>query len=217
MGAKTRIFASLRWRGRAGTELTVPFRVAATLAGRLVDADGAGLAERTLRVVSRPSRGALRRSAVDRVQTGPHGGFRLRLAAGTSRRVSIAFRGEGGLAGAERGPLKLRVRGGVELRAAPLQVQTGATVRFSGRVRSFGAPLPRRGKLIAIQYYEEAARRWRPIVVTRSDHSGGFRVRYRFRYVSGVAQIRIRAAILPEERWPYAPGASRPIVLRVTG
>lgn len=217
VGAKTRIFASLRWRGRAGTELTVPFRAAAMLRGRLVDADSAGLAGRTLRIVSRPSRGALRPAVVDQVQTGPHGGFRLRLAAGTSRRVSVAFRGDGGLAGAVRGPLRLRVRSGVELRAVPLRLETGAVVRFSGRVRSFGAPLPRRGKLVAIQYYEEATQRWRPVLVTRSDHSGGFHVRYRFRYVSGAALIRIRAAILPEERWPYAPGASHPIVLRVTG
>ena len=56
---KARIFARLRWRGRSGTELTVPFRARRMLSGRLLDADGAGLAGRELRVVSRPSRGAL--------------------------------------------------------------------------------------------------------------------------------------------------------------
>ena len=90
-------------------------------------------------------------------------------------------------------------------------------MRFSGRVRTLGAPLPRRGKLVAIQYYEEEAKRWRPVLVTRSDHSGRFHARYRFRYVSGTARIRLRAAVLPEERWPYAPGASHPILLRVQG
>ncbi len=217
VGAKTRIFARLRWRGHSGTDLTVPFRVAARLSGRLLDSDGAGLAGRTLRVVSRPSRGALGRAEVERVQTGPHGGFRLRLEPGTSRRVSVAFAGGRGLAGASRRPLKLRVRGGAELHAAPPQLRTGEAVRFSGRVRTLGAPLPRRGKLVAIQYYEEAAKRWRPVLVTRSDHSGRFHARYRFRYVSGTARIRIRAAVLPEERWPYAPGASHPVLLRVQG
>jgi hypothetical protein len=214
---KTRIYARLSWRGRSGTELTVPFRTAARLSGRLVDGDGAGLAGRTLRVTARPSRGALGRPLVEPLQTGPHGGFQLRLPVGTSRRIAIAFSGDAHLDAAERSPLTLRVRSGVELQAAPSQLQTGEAVHFSGRIHSLGAPLPRRGKLVSIQYYESAAHRWRPVLVTRSDHAGRFHASYRFRYVSGSARIRIRAAVLPEERWPYAPGSSRPLVLRVTG
>jgi hypothetical protein len=214
---KARIFAHLRWRGHSGTELTVPFRTTARLSGRLVDGDGAGLAGRTLRVTARPSRGALGRPLVDSLQTGPHGGFQLQLSAGTSRRIAVAFPGDSHLDAAERSPLTLRVRSGVELKATPLQLRTGDAVHLSGRVRSLGAPLPRRGKLVSIQYYESAARRWRPVLVTRSDHAGRFHASYRFRYISGAARIRIRAAVLPEERWPYAPGASRPILIHVTG
>jgi hypothetical protein len=195
----------------------VPFGTGATLSGRLVDAEGAGLAGRTLRIVSRPSRGALRRAHVDTVGTGPHGGFSLGLPAGTSRRIAVAFAGEAHLDGASRRPLTLRVRGGVDFKVAPEALRTEETVRFSGRVRTLGAALPRRGKLVAVQYYEEAAKRWRPILVTRTDHSGRFHARYRFRYISGSASIRLRAAALTEERWPYAPGASRPVTVRVTG
>ena len=214
---KARIFAGLRWRGRRGTALTVPFRAAAKLSGRLLDADGAGLAERKLRIVSRPSRGAFGKARVDIVVTGPHGGFQLRLPRGTSRRVAVSFPGENRLDPAHRRPLTLRVRSGVELRATPRSLRTGDFVRFSGRVRTLGAPLPRRGKLVAIQFYEEAADRWRPVLVARSDHSGRFRAQYRFRYVSGAASIRLRAMALAEDRWPYAPGSSPPIVVRVTG
>jgi hypothetical protein len=214
---KARIYARLRWRGRVGTELTVPFRTAAKLSGRLVDGDGAGLAGRTLRVTARPSRGALGKTLVESLQTGPHGGFQLRLPIGTSRRITVAFSGDGRLGAAERSPLTLRVRSGVELKVAPSRLQTGEAAHFSGRVRSLGAPLPRRGKLVSIQYYESAAARWRPVLVTRTDHVGRFHADYRFRYISGSARIRIRAIVLPEERWPYAPGASRPLVLRVTG
>ncbi|HVQ59220.1 MAG TPA: Ig-like domain repeat protein [Solirubrobacterales bacterium] len=214
---KARIFARLGWRGHVGTELTVPFGTGAMLKGRLVNADGAGLAGRTLRIVSRPSRGALARARVDTVETGAHGGFGLRLAAGTSRRVAVAFSGEAHLDGASRRPLTLRVRGGIDFKVAPEALHTDEAARFSGRVRTLGAPLPRRGKLVAIQYYEEAAKRWRPVLVTRTDHSGRFQASYRFRYISGSASIRLRAAALSEERWPYAPGASRPVTVRVTG
>jgi len=109
------------------------------------------------------------------------------------------------------------VRGGVLLRAGPRLLRTGQVVRLQGRVRTRGAPLPRRGKVVAIQYYESAARRWRPVLMTRTDHGGRFQTRYRFRYVSGAARIRLRAVALAEERWPYAPGASLPVMVRVTG
>ena len=51
----------------------------------------------------------------------------------------------------------------------------------------------------------------------RSDHSGRFHTRYRFRYISGTARIRLRAVAPPEERWPYAAGASHPALVRVSG
>jgi hypothetical protein len=121
------------------------------------------------------------------------------------------------LAGARRPALALRVRGAATLSVAPRGLRTGQSVLLWGRVRSRGAPLPRRGKLVAIQYYENEARLWRPVLVTRSDHSGRFHARYRFRYITGTAKIRLRAVALAEERWPYAPGTSRPVTVRVSG
>ncbi len=215
--AKTRIFARLRWRRRRGTMITVPFGARAVLGGRLVDADGAGLRNRSIRVIVRPSRGALRRRVVRHVRTGRHGGFRLQLRPGPSRRVTALFRGDRALARSRRSGLSLRVRGAVVLHASPGALRTGEAVRFSGRVRTRGAPVPRRGKLVAIQYLESATRRWRPVLVARSDHSGHFRARYRFRYVTDIADVRLRAVALSEERWPYAPGASRPVLVRVRG
>jgi hypothetical protein len=215
--SKTRIFARLRWRRRSGSEITVPFGASATLSGRLVTAGGAGLAGRPLRIVSRPSRGALAKRRVEEVRTGTHGGFRLSLPPGPSRRLTVGFAGEDGLEGSRRAGIALRVRGGLRLSAAPSAVRTGGVVHFSGRVRTRGAPLPRRGKLIAIQYYEAAAGRWRPVLFVRSDRSGGFRASYRFRYVTGTARIRFRAVALAEERWPYATGASAPLLIHVGG
>ncbi len=215
--AKTRLFAKLRWRQRRGQRVTVPFGAGAALSGRLLNAEGAGLSGRRLRVVSRLSRGALTGRHVEAVRTGRHGGFELALPAGPSRRITVSFAGEKGLAAARRPALALRVRGMAILSASPRSLRTGETVRLWGRVRTRGAPLPRRGKLVAIQYYESAAKLWRPVLVTRTDHSGRFRARYRFRYVTGAARIRLRAVALAEERWPYAPGASRPVLVRVGG
>jgi hypothetical protein len=216
-GLKTRLFAKLRWRRRRGPRVTVPFGAGASLMGRLLNADGAGLGGRRLRVVSRPSRGALGGRRVETVRTGAHGGFELALPPGPSRRITVVFTGDEGLAPARRPALALRVRGAATLGASPRRLHTGQSVRLWGRVRARGAPLPRRGKLVAIQYYEDEARLWRPVLVTRSDHSGRFRARYRFRYITGRARIRLRAVALAEERWPYAPGTSRSVTVEVRG
>jgi hypothetical protein len=215
--AKTRLFSRLRGGHGRGDSLTVPFAAPALLSGRLTRADGAGVAGRQLRVVSRPSHGALAPTESSSVVTGERGGFELRLDPGPSRRLAVTFPGDGALEPARRPSLELRVRAGISLRAAPLALRTGEAVRLSGRVRSRGAAVPRRGKLIAIQYLEAATHRWRPVLVTRSDHAGRFRAHYRFRYVSAAASIRLRATALAEERWPYAPGSSRPVTIRVRG
>jgi hypothetical protein len=215
--AKTRIFARLRWGRSFGAELTVPFGVDAVLSGRLVRADGAGLPGRQLRVVSRPSHGALVPTRVDTVNSGPHGGFSLDLGPGPSRRITVSYRGDAALEESRRPSLALRVRGGIGFHASPLQLKVGQAVRLGGRVRTLGAPVPRRGKLVAIQYYEQTTRRWRPVLVTRSDHDGRFHAHYRFRYVTGAATIRLRATALSEDGWPYASGASRAVTVRVTG
>jgi hypothetical protein len=214
---KTRLFARLRGGDGRGEGLTIPFGASAELGGRLVRVDGAGIAGRELRVVARPSQGALAGVHTLAVLTGERGGFELRLEPGASRRISVSFAGDEGLEPASRPSLDLRVRSGVSLRAAPLSLQTGQAVRLSGRVRTRGAPVPRRGKLVAIQYLEAATGRWRPVLVTRSDRGGRFHARYRFRYVSGIASVRLRATALAEERWPYAPGSSRPVTVRVRG
>jgi hypothetical protein len=214
---KSRLFARLRGGHGRGDALTVPFGAPALLSGRLTRADGAGLGGRELRVVSRPSRGALLPAGVEAVRTGEQGGFELRLSPGPSRRVTVTFLGDGGQEEARREGLELRVRSGVTLRAMPRQLHTRQAVTFSGKVKSSGAPIPRRGKLVAIQYLEQETHRWRPVLVTRSDHHGRFRAHYRFRYVSGRAAIRVRATALAEERWPYAPGSSAPVTVRVRG
>ena len=215
--AKTRLFARLRGGRGRGDSLTIPFGASASLSGRLTRADGAGLAGRELRVVSHPSRGALVPIAVQTTVTGEQGGFELHLLPGTSRRVTVAFAGDAELEPAKRPALELRVRSGITLRVRPLTLRTGEVVHLSGRVRNPAAPFPRRGKLVAIQYLEEATGRWRPVLVTRADHDGRFRAHYRFRYVSGRASIRLRATALAEERWPYAPGSSRPVTVEVGG
>jgi hypothetical protein len=116
------------------------------------------------------------------------------------------------------GQLELRRRtpASVSLRVSAEAVRVGEPITLRGRVLPADA-IPARGKLVAIQFYERAARRWRPALLLRTDRRGTFRRRYRFRSITGTAVVRLRAAVPTEARWPYAFGASRPVQVRVRG
>jgi hypothetical protein len=121
------------------------------------------------------------------------------------------------LAGARSPRLRLRVRAGIGLSASPDSLRTGEALELSGRVRSRAAVIRSRGKLVVIQYLERESGRWQPALITRAGPQGRFRARYRFRYVSGLARIELRAKVPPEEGWPYAAGASAPVRVTVRG
>lgn len=202
--------------GGGGGGTTVDYGTAVELRGRLTEARGDGVAGRP--VVVRATATAIGRGPERRrVLTDDDGRFALRLPPGTSRRVSVSFHGGGGFAATRHHPLLLRVRAQVSLVAAPTELRTGEEVRLSGHVRLGPAKVGGRGKLIAIQYLERATGRWRPALVVRTDAKGHFETSYRFRYVTGVARIRLRATAPAEGGWPFARGASTPVTVEVRG
>jgi hypothetical protein len=202
---------------RAGARLTVDYGTAMKVRGRLTDGHGAGVARRPVVVVARPTAATGTPPFRRRVLTDGRGDFALGLPPGTSRTVLVAFHGEGGFRPAHGRPLALRVRAAVSLTAVPPRLHTGDSVTFSGAVRPGPARIPRRGKVVAIQYLDRAGGAWRPALVVRTDTRGRFRDRYRFRYVTGTARIRLRATVLPEAGWPYAAGSSPPVTVEVQG
>jgi hypothetical protein len=203
--------------GTGGSGLTVDFGAGAGLRGRLTDGRGDGVPNRPVAVVTRAAGGAGGAPERRRVVTDRAGRFALALGPGTSRRVLVAFHGGGGFAPARHRPLALRVRAAVSLTATPPRLRTGQTVTLSGRVRPGAARIPARGKLVTIQYLERASGRWRPALVVRTGARGRFKARYRFRYITGTARIRLRATALPEAGWPYAAGSSSPVTVKVHG
>jgi hypothetical protein len=214
----TRLFVRLAGeREKSGSSLTVDYGTAVEVVGRLADADGGGVDGRAVMVAVRTPPGAGPAPRPRRVVTGRGGRFALWLPPETSRRVTVAFHGGGGLGAAPRRSLALRVRAGVSLAAEPTALHTGESVRLHGRVRLGPAHVSRRGKLVALQYLERATGRWRPALVVRTDAKGRFDTTYRFRYVTGEARIRLRATAPAEGGWPFARGSSQPVTVTVRG
>jgi hypothetical protein len=213
----TRSDAADRRASAGGPGLTVDYGTAVEVRGRLTDAQRRGVDGGPVTVVVRGAAGIGGAPERRRVLTDRGGRFGLRLPAGTSRRLAVAFHGGDGLAAAPRRSLALRVRAAVSLAAEPTELDTGESVRLHGRVLLGPARVSRRGKLVAIQYLERATGRWRPALVVRTDARGRFDTKYRFRYVTGLAEIRLRATAPAEGGWPFARGSSAPVTVTVRG
>lgn len=198
-----------------GLSLTVGFDARAEVKGHLTDEDGRALGGQMLEVTESPAAGASSGVKVRSVLTGPHGYFELPLAQGPSRQVRVSFPRTDRYSGAEVGPLELKVRGFMSFDASPRRLRTDGRLRFRGRVATRSVRMPSRSTLVAVQYFEKATRRWRPVLVTRANRFGDFRASYRFRYLTGPARIRLRARLLPPARFPYSGAVSRPVVVRV--
>ncbi len=201
----------------SGSGLTVDYGTAVEVRGRLTDAQRRGVDGQRVAVVVRGAAGIGGAPERRRPVTDRGGRFGLRLPAGTSRRILVSFHGGGGLAPAPRRSLALRVRAAVSLAAEPTELDTGESVRLHGRVLLGQARVSRRGKLVAIQYLERATGRWRPALVVRTDSKGRFDTKYRFRYVTGLAEIRLRATAPAEGGWPFSRGSSAPVTVEVHG
>jgi hypothetical protein len=214
---QTMVAARLVGAGSSGRALRVPFGSAARIVGRLSGEGSRGLAGKQVAIVQRPGTGARSKSKVRLVTTGPDGGFALALPAGTSRRVTAGFTGDRQNSGSSSGPLRLGVTGSISFTARPDRLRTGQTVRFRGRVRSGAARHPSRGNFVAIRYFERSSGKWRPVLVTRTDRFGNYRATYRFRYIAGVAHIKLRATLLPSQSFPYLPADSPVRTVRVQG
>ena len=57
----------------------------------------------------------------------------------------------------------------------------------------------------------------RPVLVTRTGPNGSFHARYRFRYITGSARIRLRAVMLPSQSFPFEPASSKTVKVEVRG
>jgi hypothetical protein len=213
----TRIQAEISGRGRQGTSIRVPFGSPAKVEGRLIGERGAGVAGRQVSIEWVPGSGAKSSRSVRMVRTGPGGRFSFDLGRATSGRATVAFTGDSRHSGSESGELRLGVHGSLTFNASPGRLRTGQRVRFRGRVMAGEARHPSRGSLVAIRYFESSSGTWRPVLVTRTDGFGRYRASYRFRYITGVARIRLRATLLPSQAFPYLPANSPVRDVRVTG
>jgi hypothetical protein len=112
--------------------------------------------------------------------------------------------------------LVLGVDAPVTLDVRPRVGSVGHTLTFSGRL--LGGPIPAGGKQLLLQARQAVRQGRRPVGVgswitfrsLRTDESGGFRARYRFR-LPGPIDYQFRAVSRSENDYPYQAGFSAPV------
>jgi hypothetical protein len=192
-------------------------RVVATAYGRKVRVrgtlrtpDGAPVPHAALCVATRQQRPSAPLRPTHTLTTDAAGRFSFRLPPGPSRRAYVVARVPGG---AVSSSVVVRVKAPVRLRASRRQLRNGQTLRLRGRLR--GRPLPRSRMLVEMQV--QRGRKYQTFATTHTRRRGRFSVRYRFTRTSGVQRYRFRALVRRQSTYPYATGASRPVVVSVQG
>ena len=161
-----------------------------------------GVCARRTVVIASASACTLRTDAAGRVE--------VRLPAGPSRKLRMAFAGDALLLPAS-GTAAVRTSARARLVAKPRAVRAGGSVRFSGRLR--GGHVPRAGKLVELQARVGAG--WRTFATVRSDRRGRLRHTHRFATVSSGRTYWIRLRIRREPSYPFETGSSPAVAVRV--
>jgi hypothetical protein len=146
------------------------------------------------------------------VETDSEGRFRYRAASSTSQTLRFVYVGSPLILPAER-RIHMIIPALTTIRVNRSRVLNGQTVRFSGRLRT--RPVPASGKLIELQV--RLSDRWQTFRTSRTDRTGRWVIRYRFKRTRGVQQFRFRARLPHEASYPFAAGSSRSTVVRVSG
>jgi hypothetical protein len=193
-----------------GGRKRVRFGRRAVLRGRLTLSGGLPVAGGRVHATGRIRRAGAATEDFGTVTADRRGRFRVAVPAGPSRAVTLAFAGGGGLLGGAR-RYGVRVPAATTIRASKRVLPGPGRVRFSGRVRTLGQPIPARGLVVVLQGRDN--KRWRTFADARANRRGRWRTSYRFHGVPG--RYPIRARVRRQAGFPFALGHSRRVTVRV--
>ncbi len=205
LGTKLRIT-----RARSG-KVTVPFGRSVRLRGRLSLVRGKSVPGARVSVTSTVSRNGSRPVSLRGATTSRSGRFTLRLPSGPSRVLRISSAPVNGSTSGAAARVRVLVPASSTIRADRTSLSGAGRVRFSGRVRTLGQPLPTRGLVIALQGFDRG--RWRTFDDLRTDRRGRWSGSNQFSGRPGTYPIRVR--IRRQSRFPFALGYSRAVRVSV--
>jgi hypothetical protein len=170
------------------------------------------LAGAELTVLARPSMAGGDYRAESTVRTDGRGEFTYTARPGPGRTLDVHYSGNDTYKHADD-QVTLRVPAAATIKASRHSVRNGMTVRFSGTLK--GRPYPAKGKVLDLQAYYR--NKWRTFATPRAALNGGWSFKYRFQATRGTVVYKFRILIRATSDYPYEPGYSKAVVVRVVG
>jgi hypothetical protein len=188
----------------------VAFGKTLQVTGQLANRDGQGIAGAEIQVFS--SSPTTPQQLVAVLNTDGNGRYTYAATATTSRTLHFSYAGSA-LVLPAASDVQVLVPAVSTLHVSRTHVLNGQAVTFGGRTRTL--PVPAGGKLIQLEVW--LSRRWQTFRTVRTDAAGRWAIRYRFKRTAGVQRFRFRAELPGEADYPYEPGNSKSIHVRVRG
>lgn len=178
--------------------------------GKLTNRDGQGIPGLTLQVLETSILGPER--LVGEVATDANGAFSYAVTGTMTRTLRFVFGGSPVVLPAST-EVGLTTAAQSTLRVSRTRLLNGQSVTFSGHVPT--APIPPGGKLVQVEVRLKAG--WQTFRTVRTDAAGNWSVPYRFARTRGIAWYRFRVALPAESGYPFTPGVSKSVRVRVRG
>lgn len=197
------------------TKARVKYGKKPKVSGELLGADGRGVANASVELVSTYFGGSKKRGDMIAVTTDSSGGFAAVVPRGPGRAIVAEYRGDRRYLGVRSAAVKASIRSKVTLKV-PRVVDSDEGIIFAGKVKAKGAKLGKRGMRLEVQV--RIGRKWKTVgKSTRTNRRGRYKLRYRFTadYPHAV-DYQFRAAVLKERGFPYLPSKSKKRVVTVT-
>ena len=182
----------------------------ADVGGRLLDAMDQPISGASVALSTMPVQPGATWSASGVALTDHHGRFSFHLPPGPSRRLSLKFSGDHADMPSSFGMTAI-VAASSSISASPARVKAGQVAIFKGALA--GGWIPAGGKLVMVQAMIPG-RGWQTFSVARTDTSGVWNVRYRFRTSIGSSGYLIRVVVPAEAAYPFDRFTSSPLRIR---
>jgi len=207
------IDAGLQKQGPTGSvapSVAVRSTQGATVRGDLDDASGAPVAGANVCLYETIDAEGEIRQLAQVTKTKTDGSFAVQVEPGPSRRFELGYRYSNQVV--EKGSLYLdsAVRPSFRLRSKG-KLHNGQNVGFRGAIPGPNAA----GRGISVQ--ARVGKKWRTFKQIKVNAKGRFKGRYRFTSTRGLVIYRFRARVKRQGNYPYSPGSSKVLKVRVRG
>jgi hypothetical protein len=190
----------------AHVSVTCPYTYSALqLTGRLLNGQSQAIGGASLDIVQQIA-GSSSSRVITHTTTHANGTFTVRVPAGASRMIEVAYRAySGDLSYAAQAKIEEYVNAAVQLSITPRDTSPEGTILLTGKVHG---PIPSQGVIVELLVHYRG--HWEPFRTPRTDAAGEFQVAYQFQDAIGHFPFRAETPS-GQAGFPFSSGSSKEV------